>query len=73
MKILNQHLANAEFLIDSSSAKDYNKLINYYKTAMKDMNNRAPGGTTMKSVSQLSQSKEDGYKLDFNERFSKKN
>jgi hypothetical protein len=66
-------LANAEFLIDSSSAIDYKKLINYYKTAMQDMKGRSPGQTTMNAVSKLNQFKDDGYKLDFNERYSKNN
>lgn len=66
------HLANAECLIQnknlSPSSELYLKLIPHYKKAMQDMKDRAPGNTTMKAVSQLSQFKENGYQISFNPR-----
>jgi len=66
------HLAVAECLIET---KDYNSpsdvymnLIKHYKTGMNDMDKRAPGGTTINSVSHLNPNKINGYKIAFNER-----
>ena len=64
-------MANAEFLTNEEylTSESYIKLIDYYKRAMKQMDGRAPGQTTINAVSQLKSNQKDGYKLPFNPRF----
>lgn len=65
------HLAVAECLISikekNLSNSWYQKLIGFYKEGMRDMVDRAPGNTTIKSV-HLLKNTDKGFQIPFNEK-----
>lgn len=52
--------------LSGQDPKAYSALVEHYKKGMRNMNGRAPGGTTISGVKQLTSELPNGYKLPFN-------
>lgn len=63
------HLATAEGLATGKEGEELlQEVAHRYKQGMKDMNGRAPGGTTINSMSLLKPGTEGGYRVPYNPR-----